>query len=250
MGAPLPRHRQLRHRHDRVRRDGPAAQHRGRPAAAQWAASPGTRSPRPAGSSPSTRSASSSARRHRRLGREVPPAPRDDRAGPRAHRVQRADVRRCRRSSWSPHHACWRGCRTAPTSESARSSRPTCWVRAIAPRAWRSSSPDSRVANVVGVPLGTYLGQQVGWRAAFMVVTAIFALATVFIAFFVPRASGRSGADAPRRAQASSASGRSGSRSASAPSASADSSPCTATSRRWSPRSPGRPSGSCRSCSC
>ena len=26
------------------------------------------------------------------------------------------------------------------------------------------------VANVVGVPLGTYLGQQVGWRAAFMVV--------------------------------------------------------------------------------
>lgn len=42
------------------------------------------------------------------------------------------------------------------------------------------------VANVVGVPLGTYLGQQVGWRAAFMVVTAIFALATVLIAFFVP----------------------------------------------------------------
>ncbi len=42
------------------------------------------------------------------------------------------------------------------------------------------------VANVVGVPLGTYLGQQVGWRAAFMVVTAIFAVATVCIAFFVP----------------------------------------------------------------
>ena len=37
------------------------------------------------------------------------------------------------------------------------------------------------VANVVGVPLGTYLGQQVGWRAAFVVVAAIFALATVFI---------------------------------------------------------------------
>ncbi len=43
------------------------------------------------------------------------------------------------------------------------------------------------VANVVGVPLGTYLGQQVGWRAAFMVVTAIFAVATVCIAFFVPQ---------------------------------------------------------------
>src|ERR671910_3036592 len=42
------------------------------------------------------------------------------------------------------------------------------------------------VANVVGVPLGTYMGQQLGWRAAFMVVTAIFAVATVLIAFFVP----------------------------------------------------------------
>ncbi|MGA7148684.1 MAG: MFS transporter [Microbacterium sp.] len=42
------------------------------------------------------------------------------------------------------------------------------------------------VANVVGVPLGTYLGQQLGWRTAFMMVTAIFALATVLIAFFVP----------------------------------------------------------------
>ncbi len=42
------------------------------------------------------------------------------------------------------------------------------------------------VANVVGVPLGTYLGQQLGWRATFMVVAAIFAVATVLIAFFVP----------------------------------------------------------------
>ncbi len=42
------------------------------------------------------------------------------------------------------------------------------------------------VANVVGVPFGTYLGQQVGWRAAFMVVAAIFAVATIAIAFFVP----------------------------------------------------------------
>lgn len=42
------------------------------------------------------------------------------------------------------------------------------------------------VANVVGVPLGTFLGQQVGWRAAFAVVTAIFVLATVCIALFVP----------------------------------------------------------------
>ena len=42
------------------------------------------------------------------------------------------------------------------------------------------------IANVVGVPLGTYLGQQVGWRSAFMVVAGIFAAATIFIAFFVP----------------------------------------------------------------
>src|SRR6478609_3590343 len=49
------------------------------------------------------------------------------------------------------------------------------------------------VANVVGVPLGTYLGQQVGWRAAFMVVTAIFALATVCIALFVPHHAGDPG---------------------------------------------------------
>lgn len=46
------------------------------------------------------------------------------------------------------------------------------------------------VANVVGVPLGTYLGQQVGWRAAFMVVAAIFAAATILIAFFVPERPG------------------------------------------------------------
>ena len=42
------------------------------------------------------------------------------------------------------------------------------------------------IANVVGVPIGTFLGQQVGWRAAFAVVTGIFLIATVCIAFFVP----------------------------------------------------------------
>jgi DHA1 family inner membrane transport protein len=49
------------------------------------------------------------------------------------------------------------------------------------------------VANVIGVPLGTFLGQQVGWRAAFVVVTAIFAVATLFIAFFVPSHPGEPG---------------------------------------------------------
>ena len=46
------------------------------------------------------------------------------------------------------------------------------------------------IANVVGVPLGTYLGQQVGWRSAFIVVAAIFAAATVCIGFFVPEHAG------------------------------------------------------------
>lgn len=49
------------------------------------------------------------------------------------------------------------------------------------------------LANVIGVPLGTFLGQQVGWRAAFMVVTAIFAVATVCIALFVPAHPGEPG---------------------------------------------------------
>ncbi|RWR15755.1 MFS transporter [Microbacterium enclense] len=49
------------------------------------------------------------------------------------------------------------------------------------------------IANVVGVPLGTLLGQQVGWRAAFAVVAGIFLLATVSIAFFVPAHPGMPG---------------------------------------------------------
>lgn len=49
------------------------------------------------------------------------------------------------------------------------------------------------VANVVGVPLGTFLGQQWGWRSAFLVVTVVFALATVCIARFVPKHPGDAG---------------------------------------------------------
>ncbi|MFS0852447.1 MFS transporter [Microbacterium sp. 179-I 3D4 NHS] len=49
------------------------------------------------------------------------------------------------------------------------------------------------VANVVGVPLGTFLGQQWGWRAAFAVVALVFALATVCIAVFVPEHPGTPG---------------------------------------------------------
>ncbi|MGN7859900.1 MFS transporter [Microbacterium sp. 22303] len=49
------------------------------------------------------------------------------------------------------------------------------------------------IANVVGVPAGTYLGQHVGWRSAFLVVTIVFALATVCIALFVPEHEGDPG---------------------------------------------------------
>ena len=49
------------------------------------------------------------------------------------------------------------------------------------------------VANVVGVPLGTFLGQQFGWRAAFAVVALVFALATLCIALFVPKHPGSPG---------------------------------------------------------
>ncbi|WP_223625777.1 MFS transporter [Microbacterium sp. EST19A] len=49
------------------------------------------------------------------------------------------------------------------------------------------------VANVVGVPLGTFLGQQWGWRAAFAVVALVFALATLCIALFVPAHPGSPG---------------------------------------------------------
>ncbi len=49
------------------------------------------------------------------------------------------------------------------------------------------------VANVVGVPIGTFLGQQFGWRVAFVIVAAIFALATVMIAFTVPPHAGDPG---------------------------------------------------------
>lgn len=49
------------------------------------------------------------------------------------------------------------------------------------------------VANVVGVPAITYLGQQTSWRVAYGAVAAIFALATLAIAAVVPRQAGDTG---------------------------------------------------------
>lgn len=46
------------------------------------------------------------------------------------------------------------------------------------------------VANIVGVPAITWLGQHAGWRAAYIAVAAVFAITFVAIAFFVPPAPG------------------------------------------------------------
>lgn len=42
------------------------------------------------------------------------------------------------------------------------------------------------VANIVGVPVSTLLGQQLGWRATFVAVAGIAAIATVALAVLVP----------------------------------------------------------------
>ena len=46
------------------------------------------------------------------------------------------------------------------------------------------------IANVVGVPAATWLGQHLGWRASFWVVTALAALTIVMVLAFVPRCPG------------------------------------------------------------
>ncbi|MEO8263240.1 MAG: MFS transporter [Pseudolysinimonas sp.] len=46
------------------------------------------------------------------------------------------------------------------------------------------------IANVIGVPLITLLGQNAGWRAAYLAVAAIFAATLIAILFFVPASPG------------------------------------------------------------
>ncbi|MET0304508.1 MAG: MFS transporter [Microbacteriaceae bacterium] len=46
------------------------------------------------------------------------------------------------------------------------------------------------IANVIGVPLITLLGQSAGWRIAYLAVAGIFALTTLAIAIVVPRQPG------------------------------------------------------------
>lgn len=47
------------------------------------------------------------------------------------------------------------------------------------------------VANVVGVPTATWMGQHLGWRSAFWVVAGLAALTALSIAVLVPRSPGR-----------------------------------------------------------
>lgn len=50
------------------------------------------------------------------------------------------------------------------------------------------------IANVIGVPAITFLGQNAGWRAAYLAVAAIFALTVVAVALVVPKQPGDAGA--------------------------------------------------------
>ncbi len=54
------------------------------------------------------------------------------------------------------------------------------------------------VANVVGVPAATWLGQHVGWRAAFWVAAGLALLTAVLVTTFVPSCPGDSGATGRR----------------------------------------------------
>ena len=56
------------------------------------------------------------------------------------------------------------------------------------------------VATVVGVPVGTLIGQLAGWRVAFITVAAVVAVALVAAAAFVPKVAAAGASDARRQA--------------------------------------------------
>ncbi len=58
------------------------------------------------------------------------------------------------------------------------------------------------IANVIGVPAITFLGQATSWRVAYLAVAAIFALSFVAIAFLVPFQNGDAGATMKRELKA------------------------------------------------
>ncbi|PPG40568.1 MFS transporter [Pseudoclavibacter sp. RFBA6] len=49
------------------------------------------------------------------------------------------------------------------------------------------------VANVLGVPIGTFIGQATGWRSTFWVIASIGVVALVGMAVLIPASAGRSG---------------------------------------------------------
>lgn len=57
------------------------------------------------------------------------------------------------------------------------------------------------VATVTGVPLGTFLGQQLGWRAAFVAIIAIGLIALIGNLILVPSSGLRKGTHTPLREQ-------------------------------------------------
>ena len=91
-------------------------------------------------------------------------------------------------------------------------------------------------ANVLGVPFGTFLGQEFGWRSTFWVISAIGVVALVGIATLVPSLRADGPAPSLRRSSPRSASARCGSRSRSPCSASAACSARSPTSPTRSPR--------------
>ena len=55
----------------------------------------------------------------------------------------------------------------------------------------------SSLAGVVGIPVGTWLGEQFGWRTTFLTLSAIALLAGLTVAVLLPREQGEAGFSAP-----------------------------------------------------
>lgn len=49
------------------------------------------------------------------------------------------------------------------------------------------------IANIVGVPFGTYIGQEYGWRVCFAIIAVLGLIGTICIALFVPAMNSNSG---------------------------------------------------------
>ena len=84
----------------------------------------------------------------------------------------------CWRRSRPAMACCWpRGSSprstTAPSSASARSWRPASFRRSVQAGAVAAMFMGLTIANVVGVPLATWAGEHLGWRAAFWGIAAL-----------------------------------------------------------------------------